>query len=882
LRELAADSVRPLVRRGAAAEGRHFVIGRVPVSKFSTARKLSDQGRAFLREYGAAFGVRDPGGELTLRSVERDALGMTHLRYDQRYRGLEVFGRRLLLHVRGEAVTVVNGEFASGIDLPTTPRVARTGAEWTATMAIPARGRRESRAPTTLLVYVDEGGVAHLAWRARVESSRPLGFWEVFVDALTGEVLRAFNDVQTARNRNTYDANNTTSLPGTLRLTEPGCFAPPCDSVELATHANAGVAYDYFSSAHGRDSFNGAGAAISSTAHYGFNYNNAFWCSQCPGGLFDRLVYGDGDGIASSPLGADQDIAVHEFGHGVMSYTANLTYLDQSGALNESLSDVWAAMADNNGDEWLIGESSETPAIPGDAARSMADPTQFGQPGDWSQYRHTFYDNGGVHINSGIPNKAAYLMSTGPGYGIGRGDTQRIYYRALTVYLTPSSDFYAYLNAMLQSATDMFGAGSAQVRAVAIAHGAVGLANPPAVTSPNGAGFLQGGASATIQWNPGQTGLPVAIALVQDSGSATYSQPFGTGPGLPSEFSTGGNAPWFVDTSVQAARSGLIGNSQRSEFSLTRRMTAPGSVTFRVSVNSESGYDFASFFVDGVLRLYGSGYIPMSPVPAVAVPAGTHTFTWVYEKDGLFAPVNDGAWIDDLVIPNVENVSVSTIVSSTAPGATSQPWTVPAVSGANFKIRVHYPGVQASLGSDDSDNLFGIDSGAPTDPALSSRSHRPGVSSRDSTVDIAWSGASDALSGVDGFSYQWDTAAGSVPDAVKDVEENAAGTTSPALPTGRHYFHLRTRDNVGNWTATVHAGPFVISPRRATRVVRCVVPRLRGKTVTQARRLLVARRCRLGRVTRRPSRLRKKRVVSQSRRPGARLPRGTRIGIVVR
>lgn len=98
----------------------------------------------------------------------------------------------------------------------------------------------------------------------------------------------------------------------------------------------------------------------------------------------------------------------------------------------------------------------------------------------------------------------------------------------------------------------------------------------------------------------------------------------------------------------------------------------------------------------------------------------------------------------------------------------------------------------------------------PTDPSVTSPSHTPGVPSPDTTVDVVFTGATDALSGVDGFSFHWDTGPTSVPDTVKDAEETAVGTTSPSLPAGSHWFHLRTRDNAGHWTSTVHAGPFSI------------------------------------------------------------------------
>jgi hypothetical protein len=177
---------------------------------------------------------------------------------------------------------------------------------------------------------------------------------------------------------------------------------------------------------------------------------------------------------------------------------------------------------------------------------------------------------------------------------------------------------------------------------------------------------------------------------------------------------------------------------------------------------------------------------------------------------------------------------------------------------------------------------FLVDSAAPADPTPTSSSHTVGAPSTNRRVVVRWQGASDGGSGVDGFSYLWDTSQTTVPDTTKEDEETAGGATSPTLANGRWYFHLRTRDNVGNWTGAVHLGPFVIVARRVVRVVRCVVPNLRGKTLAQARRLLTARRCALGRVTRaRSAKVRRGRVVSQSRRPGARLRRGTKVNVVV-
>jgi len=169
------------------------------------------------------------------------------------------------------------------------------------------------------------------------------------------------------------------------------------------------------------------------------------------------------------------------------------------------------------------------------------------------------------------------------------------------------------------------------------------------------------------------------------------------------------------------------------------------------------------------------------------------------------------------------------------------------------------------------------DTQAPTDPNLRSTSHRLGVASTDRTVDIVFEGAADSQSGVDGFSFAWDRQQTTLPDTVKEAEETSTRATSPALANGRWWFHLRTRDNAGNWTSTRHLGPFVIVPRP-----RCVVPNVRGKTPSQARKLLAARRCALGRVTRAYSaKVKSGRIIRQSRRPGARLPRGTRVKVVV-
>ena len=431
LEQLTRVSSAPIsLYRSPTTRSPYFVTGRIPVSEFSTAGLAVRQGRDFWSLYGAVFGVRDAASELKLRKQTTDAYGVTHLRYDQRYRGLEVVGRQLLLHIQDGVVIAANGHFASGIDLATSPTVSDAGAAFVAAGGIPARGRSAVGQPE-LLVHVNGVDQDRLAWRVAVASAKPLGVWRVFVDARTGEILRAYNDLHTAKNRVTHtNANdpdcNTAEAP---QCTLPGAQVrdeddPPVgDAIVQETHVNTGLVYDYFASTFGRDSYDDAGHVLRSTVHFGADFDNAFWCGDDCTPFFGsaeggQMVYGDGSWNGTSglfsPLGQDLDIVAHELTHAITEDENGLEYFGQSGALNESYSDVFAAMVDQDGDEWLMSEDSWTPGTPGDALRNMADPAAEGQPAHLNDYVNTWYDGGGVHTNSGIPNHAAYLAATDP------------------------------------------------------------------------------------------------------------------------------------------------------------------------------------------------------------------------------------------------------------------------------------------------------------------------------------------------------------------------------------------------------------------------------------------------------------------------------------
>ena len=231
-------------------------------------------------------------------------------------------------------------------------------------------------------------------------------------------------------------------------------------STQVSAHFNAGMTYDYFKNTHGRESINGEGGNIISLVNIadsdGSSLANAFW-----NGL--AMFYGNG-GNAFEPLAKGLDVAAHEISHGVIQNTANLEYKGESGALNESYADIFGVLVDR--DDYLIGEDVVKPEIfPSGALRSLVDPHNGAalndynrgfQPKRLSEKFTGTEDNGGVHINSGIPNHAFYLFAE----DVGREKAEQVYYRALTTYLLKSSQFIDQRLAVVQSTIDLFGEGA--------------------------------------------------------------------------------------------------------------------------------------------------------------------------------------------------------------------------------------------------------------------------------------------------------------------------------------------------------------------------------------------------------------------------------------
>jgi Zn-dependent metalloprotease len=498
-----------------------FLTGLDPATRLPyqpTAAELGNPiaiARGFLDENRALFNLRSVADELQVLRNETDKqLGWSHVRLSQVYQGLPVFGYQLIVHLdKQNQVVTVNGHFRPAIDLDTTPKVTQADAEQVALDDL-LNGqldafRRDQRArvkatilhdKTQLLIYVDRNDQPRLTWYVTIRTDAPLGQWRYFVNARRAQVVHQFDSLADGKRRMTYSADNSTDTPGRLLIDEGERSR---DAIAQAAHDGAGKVYDYYFNTFQRDGIDGQGSPMVSTVHYGSDpedAENAAWIGEA-----QQMVYGDG-GKIFKPLAYGLDVIGHEFTHGVIDSTAGLIYEGQSGALNESYADVFGALIDRG--NWTIGETViKSPPYPLKFLRSLADPTgggnydasdplnSIGQPANMSEYADLPYtrkgDNGGVHVNSGIPNLEAYLIAQ----AIGPEKLEQIYYRALTQYLSPNADFSDAARATIRAAQDLYG--STEVNAIRTALPRVGLsaegssAPPPPTSTPTSPGRKQ-------------------------------------------------------------------------------------------------------------------------------------------------------------------------------------------------------------------------------------------------------------------------------------------------------------------------------------------------------------------------------------------------------
>ncbi|MDX1413453.1 MAG: M4 family metallopeptidase [Candidatus Promineifilaceae bacterium] len=328
--------------------------------------------------------------------------------------------------------------------------------------------------------------------------------------ATSGET--AFVDADDAytivKERLVYDAEFGSILPGILVRGEGD---PPLDDPAVnEAYDGAGATYDLFKDAYGRNSIDDRGMVIESTVHYREGYDNAFWNGR-------QMIYGDGD----EDLPEDQrlfnrftiapDVIAHELTHGVTQFEAGLMYRDQPGALNESISDVFGALCNQHMHgqtaaeaDWLIGKGLFTANVNGHAIRSLKDPgTAYDdpvlgrdiQPGHMEEYVQTREDSGGVHINSGIPNRAFYVVSVELG-GFAWEKAGKIWYVALTEKLAGDSNFQDAAALTYLTAGELYGQGSIEQKAVRFGWAEVGIDIDNGNTGGGTPGGTRGGAGA--------------------------------------------------------------------------------------------------------------------------------------------------------------------------------------------------------------------------------------------------------------------------------------------------------------------------------------------------------------------------------------------------
>lgn len=508
-----------------------------------------------------------------LNSV-RDVKGTEHARYQQKYNNIPVEGAVYIMHIAGGKVKSENGKWIESFpaELATKPAVTAEIALKAAMADFGAKIykwqlpeeeqfiKNETKNPAAtflpqseLVYYSGEQDInpadLRLAYKLDVYAAEPIGRRFYFVDAVTGVVLGKRDLIHTTNANGTaitaYSGTQpitTDAISGSYRLRETGrgngiqtynlkqgtSYSRAVDFTDAdntwnnvntsrdqyATDAHWGAekTYDYYKANFNRNSIDGKGFAIKSYVHYSRNYFNAFWDGS-------RMTYGDGDASdGNKPLTA-LDVCGHEITHGLTSFTANLNYSGESGAMNEGFSDIFGTAiefyARPGKADWLIGGDFST-------IRSMSNPNAYDQPDTYkgiNWYTGTS-DNGGVHTNSGVLNYWFYLLSVG---GSGTNDkgtafnvtgitvqkAAAIAYKTLTEYLVPSSQYGDARALSIKAAEMLYGAGSAEATQTTNAWNAVGvgaITPPPPCTDIYESNETQGAAKA-LPINTDITGL---------------------------------------------------------------------------------------------------------------------------------------------------------------------------------------------------------------------------------------------------------------------------------------------------------------------------------------------------------------------------------------
>ncbi len=481
--------------------------------------------KSFLRSKRGLLQIAKPEEEFRLKKYKKDRSKRSHLRYEQVFKGIPVWSAELNVHLDQSG----NVELVDGAFVPT-PRKLVTEPVWSAEAAVAvalkavAGGSSAVVDDPLLVVFAQDSRACRLAWKVELSLSVEAD-WLVIVDALNGSILSSYNQVSSnvvagsgtdlfghnqqltlwqegnvykmsdkskpmfdqASNPqgviNIYDMENRDDKAYLVSSQSSTSGWLP-EAVSL-TH-NLSETYDYFQERHNRSSLDGNGGAISGIVRVKKDFHNAFWNSES-----NALFFGD-----AKPYAGALDVVAHEFTHGVTTYSCNLEYQGQSGALNESFSDIFGEMVEARtygSNDWLHSSKLEP------VQRSLKDPSSieitdgYYYPAKMSQFysnnhplleQFVGHDNGGVHINMTIVAHCFYLLAEGLDNAIGIQDAAKIFYRAQTVHLVRKSRFVDARLACIASAEEIFGASSVQVNKVKEAFDAVEIFDNTATPDP--------------------------------------------------------------------------------------------------------------------------------------------------------------------------------------------------------------------------------------------------------------------------------------------------------------------------------------------------------------------------------------------------------------
>jgi Zn-dependent metalloprotease len=458
-------------------------------------RKSRDSSaRAFLRSNRTVLKLADPENELELYKTTTDELGITRHRYKQNYNGIPVWGRELSVYEsKSGTVNLFLGNYRPTSTIQdTTPIFSSTDAIKKAITDLDITPAKITKNDATLVLWHDENSKTdYLAWHIEVAAGSTV-YWHYFVDAKDGTIRNRYSGIMngsavpasgidlkgktcnfTVWEKDSYFYMIDVTRPiydgpiiavqdtGDITVTDlqkdeisnSTSSTSDWDPAAVSVITKIYAVLDYFKNTHNLNGYSSTQQNIK--AGINFNEVNAFFNPQDY-----SISFGIGDGNEFLNFAGSLDVVAHEFAHGVVAATANLEYQNQSGALNESFADFFGAMVDR--DNWIMGE--EIFLLNHGVMRDMRNPhdSYGGQPEVMSEYYSGIDDYGGVHTNSGIPNRAAWLVAEGLtierlGASIGKAKTEKIWYRALDQYLHPKDGFLQARQAMVQAALDLYG-----------------------------------------------------------------------------------------------------------------------------------------------------------------------------------------------------------------------------------------------------------------------------------------------------------------------------------------------------------------------------------------------------------------------------------------